>query len=138
MNPVITFFKKLSSSDHRQAQRRQMPMLVAYYWDGATPMAHEIRNISSSGFYLLTTERWQLGTIVTMTWQRTDTAAADSSTQHHIKVLSKVIRVDEDGVGFAFIPVETNGADRTKTSVTSPVGKKALGRFLEQLTTTTW
>jgi len=133
MNPVINFFRKLSSYDHRQSERRQTPMLVAYYWDGATPMAHEVRNISSAGFFLLTKERWHLGTIVTMTLQRTDTAPADSETQHHIAVLSKVVRMDEDGVGFAFIPVETNRADPAKTPVSRLVGKKDLGRFLEQL-----
>ena len=108
-------------------------MLVAYYWDGATPMAHEIRNISSTGFFLLTKERWHLGTIVTMTLQRTDTAPEDSGTQHHIAVLSKVVRMDEDGVAFAFIPIETTTDHQVKTSLSIPVGKKALARFLEQL-----
>jgi hypothetical protein len=108
-------------------------MLVAYYWDGATPMAHEIRNISSTGFFLLTKERWHLGTIVTMTLQRTDTAPADSGTQQHVSVLSKVVRMDEDGVGFVFIPIETTDAAQLKTSLSRPVGKKALSRFLEQL-----
>ncbi len=108
-------------------------MLVAYYWDGAAPMAHEVRDISSTGFYLLTQERWHLGTIVTMTLQRTDNSNFDSGTQHHIAVMSKVVRLDEDGVGFAFIPVETTGTDPTKPCASRPVGKKALGRFLEQL-----
>jgi hypothetical protein len=133
MNPVINFLKKLSSSEHRHAQRRRTPKLVAYFWDGSSPMAHEVSNISSTGFYLLTKERWHLGTIVTMTLQRTDAAPADSGMQNHISVLSKVIRLDEDGVGFAFIPIETNGNDSTRPSVSRPVGKKALNRFLEQL-----
>ena len=133
MNPVINFFRKLSSSDHRQAERRRTPTLVAYYWDGATPMAHEVQNISASGFYLTTKERWHLGTIVTMTLQRTDKAYAESGTQHHIAVLSKVVRMDEDGVGFAFIPIETTAADPSRNSMSRPVGKKSLGRFLEQL-----
>jgi hypothetical protein len=133
MNPVINFFKKLSSYDHRQAPRRQTPLLVAYYWDGAAPMAHEVRDISSTGFYLLTQERWHLGTIVTITLQRTDNSNFDSGTQPHIAVMSKVVRLDEDGVGFAFIPVETTGPGPTKPAASGPVGKKALGRFLEQL-----
>ena len=133
MNSVINLIKKLSSYDNRQSQRRQAPMLVAYYWDGATPMAHKIQDISSSGFFLLTKERWPLGTIVTMTLQRTDNSNFDSGTQPHIAVMSKVIRLDENGVGFAFIPAETTSTDPTRPSASRPVGKKALSRFLEQL-----
>jgi hypothetical protein len=92
-------------------------------------MAHPVQNISSTGFYLLTKERWHPGTIVTMTLQRTCDAHVNPSAEHYIAVQSKVVRFDEDGVGFAFIPLETQVEDLKSR----PVGKKALGRFLEQL-----
>jgi len=129
MKSVTNWFKRLSYSEHRKAQRMKSPLLVAYYWDGSAPISHQIQNISSTGFYLSTQERWLPGTMVTMTLQRTDIALGHSGIEPHIAVLSKVVRLDKDGVGFAFMPLESQeGGLKSR-----PVGKKALGRFLEQL-----
>jgi hypothetical protein len=129
MKSVTSLFMRLSSTEHRKSQRMKSPLLVAYYWDGAAPTAHPIQNISSTGFYLVTKERWLPGTMVTMTLQRTDIALGHSGVEPHIAVLSKVVRLDEDGVGFAFIPLEAHPGDPKS----KPVGKRALSRFLEQL-----
>ena len=131
---VRSWFRKMSSFDHRRTQRLGSPLLVAYYWDGSVPVAHEIRDISSSGFYLVTTERWHLGTVVTMTLQRSDIVHRDANGENYVSVLSRVVRLDEDGVGFAFVPLETRGSNKRKVVPKSkPVGKKALCRFLDQL-----
>jgi hypothetical protein len=122
-------FKRLSSSEHRKARRMKAPLLVAYYWDGSAPTSHAIQNISSTGFYLVTKERWLLGTMLTMTLQRTDIAHGHSSTEPHIAVLSKVVRLDEEGVGFAFVPLDSHPGDLKS----KPVDRKALVKFLEQL-----
>jgi hypothetical protein len=127
MKSVTNLLMRLSSSEHRQAERIKAPLLVGYYWDGAAPAAHAIQNISSTGFYLVTKERWPLGTIVTMTLQRSDIVHGNSGAEANIAVLSKVVRLGEDGVGFAFILLEARGLKR------GPAGKKALSRFLEQL-----
>jgi hypothetical protein len=107
----------------------QAPLLVAYYWDGAAPMSHTIQNISLTGFYLVTAERWLPGTMVTMTLQRTDIALGHSGTKTHIAVLSKVVRHDEEGVGFTFVPLDGHSGDLKS----KPVDKKKLLGFLEQL-----
>jgi hypothetical protein len=134
METVRVWIKKLSSFDHRRAQRLESPLLVAYYWDGSVPVGHEIRDISSSGFYLVTTERWHSGTVVTMTLQRSDIVHRDVNGDNYISVLSRVVRSGEDGVGFAFVPLETKGSRKKDVSPRSrPVGRKALYRFLEQL-----
>jgi PilZ domain len=129
MTSVTSWFKRLSFAEHRKAQRMKAPLLVAYYWDGSTPASHAIQNISSSGFYLVTKERWLPGTMVTMTLQRTDMALGHSGTETHISVLSKVVRLDEDGVGFAFIPLDAHPGDLKS----KPVGKRELNRFVEQV-----
>jgi len=67
--------------------------------------------------------------MVTMTLQRTDIALGHSGTEPHISVLSKVVRLDDDGVGFTFIPLDSHPGDLK----TKPVDKKALLRFLQQL-----
>ena len=129
MKSVTSWFKRLSSPEHRKAQRTKAPLLVAYYWDGSVPASHQIQNISSTGFYVVTKERWLPGTMVTVTLQRTDMARENSGTEPHISVLSKVVRLDEYGVGFDFIPLEPHPGDLKSR----PAGKKALTRFLEQL-----
>jgi hypothetical protein len=129
MTSVTSWIKRLSAPEHRKAQRMKAPLLVAYYWDGATPASHAIQNISSSGFYLVTKERWLPGTMVTVTLQRTDMARENSGTEPHISVLSKVVRLDEHGVGFSFIPLEAHPGDLKS----KPVGKRALSKFVEQV-----
>ena len=108
-------------------------MLVAYYWDGSVPMAHEIQNISSTGFYLLTDERWHLGTIVTMTLQRTDIEDAKTHPEGYIIVPSKVIRLGADGVAFEFVPHSDKASSDTNGRTRGSTGRKALGRFIERL-----
>ena len=44
-------------------------------------------------------------------------------------MLSKVVRLDKDGVGFSFIPLE----EQPGSLNSRPVGKRALGQFLEQV-----
>jgi hypothetical protein len=127
MKSATNWFRRLS--DHRKAQRLKSPLLVAYYWNGAAPKSHEIQDISSTGFYLLTQERWHLGTIITMTLQRTSSAPMKSGEENHISVRSKVIRAGEDGVGFTFIPQEPE-IDGPNSA---PAGRKAINRFLDQL-----
>jgi len=129
MKSVTSWFKRLSASEHRKAQRMKSPLLVAYYWDGSAPTSHQIQNISSTGFYLVTKERWLPGTMVTMTLQRTDISLGLPGSEPHIPVLSKVVRLDDDGVGFAFVPLDAHPGDLKS----KPVDKKTLVRFLDQL-----
>jgi PilZ domain len=102
MNAMKSWFGRLSPPDRRNANRRRSPQLVAYYWDGAVPVAHHIRDISSTGLYLHTDARWYPGTLVMMTLQRTDKSSYARS-ERSIAVQSKVIRWGPDGVGLEFI-----------------------------------
>jgi hypothetical protein len=133
MESVKSWIKKLTSSDNRKTLRTESPLLVAYYWDGSVPIAHEIRNISATGFYLLTRERWHLGTVVTMTLQRTAGAKESSDTKQYISVLSKVVRLGQDGVGLAFVPLEAKSSDSAKIPRNKPADRKTLDSFLEHL-----
>ena len=133
MGSIRSWFKRLLSYDHRQGERLEAPLLVAYYWDGSVPTAHKLRDISATGFYLFTTERWRPGTIVTMTLQRSDTIALNPSDEHYISVHAKVVRLGEDGVGLVFVPVESKRSDSTQTSKSKVADKKALRKFLDHL-----
>jgi hypothetical protein len=93
---------KSSSGDRRSTERYITPHLAAYYWTGAQASPHSVRDISSTGTYLVTEDRWHPGTLLMMTLQKPVTAA-DTRSSRSIRVQSKVIRSGTDGVGFAFV-----------------------------------
>jgi hypothetical protein len=87
---------------HRpRAERRESPALVAFHWDGSAPRQNHVANISSSGAYLLTNERWRNGDIVSLTLQRS--GILETSNHHRFTVQAKTIRRDDKGVAVAFL-----------------------------------
>lgn len=100
-NSLKAWLKNWLSSDRRRAPRQPLPGLVAYYWTGSAPRAYQIADISATGFYLLTEERWYPGTMVLMTIQRTDSDGQNP--EDSIAVQSLVVRWGSDGLGLAFV-----------------------------------
>jgi uncharacterized membrane protein (UPF0127 family) len=90
-----------SNGDRRRSKRHPLPGLVAYYWTGGTPQAHQIGDISSTGFYLLTKERWVPDTMIRMTLQRP--GPKGDQAEEAISVISRVVRWGENGVGYEFV-----------------------------------
>lgn len=92
---------KQKRSEERRAVRLPMPGLVAYFFTGGSPRPHPIKDISVTGFYMCTQERWLPGTIIRVTLQMVDhdgKAGRDSITVH-----SRVVRWGPDGGGFEFV-----------------------------------
>jgi hypothetical protein len=109
------------SDDQRVAPRECIPGLAAHFWTGGAPQVHGIRDISTHGLFVVTTERWYLGTRVRITLARTDDT--DRRPPRSIAVEAEVIRWGNDGVGLKFIlqdtqiarsadPLPFHGADR--------------------------
>ena len=133
-NKRITLIKWLQnwlSSDRRRADRQALPGLVAYYWTGSTPRAYQIADISSSGFYVLTEERWFPGTMVLMTLQRTDRTG--KNLDDSIAVQSRVVRWGSDGLGLAFVLSRAVDPNNGESLRENGADKKTLDRFLERL-----
>jgi hypothetical protein len=124
--PPKSWLDRFWSPDPRRAPRDASPRLAAYYWTGAAPAAHDIRDISSTGMYIVTEERWYPGTLVLMTLQRTDDG--DELTERSVAVLSRAVRWGEDGVGLQFILPRGQGGQRTDGA-----DKKTLEKFLSGL-----
>lgn len=91
--------------DHRTARRKRWPRLVAYDSTGGMLEVHGVKDMSASGLYLMTEERWPLGTQVTMTLQRTD-GMDDNPRNNTITVQLRVVRWGRDGVGLMFMQSE--------------------------------
>jgi len=99
--PDLVIGEVARPQDRRRADRQSLSGLIAYYFTGGSPEPHKIGNISVTGFYLHTDERWMPGTVVRMTLQRAGSKGDDPSDT--ITVNSKIVRWGSDGEGFEFI-----------------------------------
>jgi hypothetical protein len=91
------------SGNRRRGERVEFPGLVAFYFTGGAPLPHEIVNISSSGLYLRSKDLWSPNTLVRMTLERQDATRAEPKS---ISVLTRVVRVDDHGIGHEFVTRE--------------------------------
>ena len=123
------FHEMFLSGERRRAARLKAPRLVAYYWDGAAPAPHNIRDISFTGFYLLTDAHWYPGTLITMTLQTT--YKSEDGARRYIAVQSIVVRVDVDGVGLAFAAQEFHAPTKELNIEGKLADKKTLHEFLK-------
>jgi hypothetical protein len=109
----------------RKNLRASLPGLTAYFWTGATPLPHTIRDISYTGLYVVTEERWYPGTLIQMTLKKTGKDGAKSEVS--IALHAKALRWGNDGVGLEFVVRDPrnphNGADGAS--------RVELDRFLE-------
>jgi hypothetical protein len=117
--------------DMRKAPREMTPGLAAYYWTGSAPKAHNIRDISATGMYVVTEERWYPGTLILMTLQ--DSNDGPESVEHSISVHSRAVRWGNDGVGLQFIPQDAAADVKGLNPMVHGVDKKELNQFLEWL-----
>lgn len=122
---------KVEDTDRRRSPRVPTENLVAYCWTGGSPLVCSIANVSQSGLYLVTDERWLPGTRVMMTLQkdRLETALPEIS-----RVESEVVRWGEDGIGCRF--VESGFVDLNTGQVVEGeiFDRAAFQRFLEHVT----
>jgi len=95
-----------SAPDRRTARRKRWPRLVAHDSTGGVLEVHGVKDMSASGLYLMTEERWPLGAPVTMTLQRTD-GLDDDPRNNTVTVQLRVVRWGTDGVGLSFVQQET-------------------------------
>ncbi len=88
-------------AERRSAERRSVDQFAAYRWNGSELTQEVVRDISSTGLYIFTEERWQPGTVVFLTLQREGPLEMDP--ERRIEVQAEVVRCGEDGVGLAFV-----------------------------------
>jgi hypothetical protein len=117
--------------DMRKASREMSPGVAAYYWTGAAPKAHSVKDISSAGLYVVTEERWYPGTLILMTLQAE--GGGEGGVEHSIAVHSRAVRWGNDGVGLQFILQEAPAASKGPNPLTHGVNKGELDQFLAQL-----
>jgi hypothetical protein len=127
---LSTWVGTVLSPHKRRSTRFVKPPLAVYYWTGDQPEPREIANISSSGLYLLTDERWYPGTRVSMTLQRTD--LDNKARKEWISVDVRIVRYGADGVGGAFLFSDSGTQGFANSD--NCADKKTLERFIKRLT----
>jgi hypothetical protein len=126
---LSTWVWSVLSPYKRRSTRLLKPPLAAYYWTGDQPEPRVIANISTSGLYFLTKERWYPGTRVSMTLQRTDLDG--EARKEWISVDVRIVRSGVDGVGGAF---QFSGSGPYGfASSENCADKKTMERFVKRL-----
>ena len=126
LRPPRGWLERWWSPDPRKAPRDAAPGLAAYYWTGGPPESHAVKDISATGLYVVTEERWYPGTLVLMTLQVTD--AGEEVSERTICVHSRAVRWGKDGVGLQFL-LQKDSEDPSMAAA----DRKALDRFLQRL-----
>ncbi|HEX3893587.1 MAG TPA: PilZ domain-containing protein [Terracidiphilus sp.] len=90
-----------SPPDRRRGERRSSPELAAYLWMGNLPKQAGVRDISATGVYLLTRERWTPGDVVSITLQRR--GPLEGSFERRVAVQARAVRSGDDGIAMSFV-----------------------------------
>ena len=133
IRPTGSWLQRWLFPDHpdlRKAPRDPAPGLAVYFWTGGAPQAHSIRDISATGLYVVTAERWYPGTQVRMTVTRKD--RGEQPAERSITVETRAIRWGSDGVGLEFVLQNARKLRRGQPSTSGEVDSKQLDQFLKR------
>ena len=86
----------------KRAPRHVDPGVNAFYWDGGAPSARQLKDISMTGAYLYTSDRWYLGTLIELMLQSAS-EAGEGGSKKDLSVLCRVTRHGADGLGVKFL-----------------------------------
>ena len=104
MKSLRSWFEKTfppEESQRPRAERRSVPGLEAIHWTGSSPGLDIVRNISATGMYLVTRERWPQGEVnpVRLVYPELN----DDSPERQVTLETKTARWGEDGMGLTFV-----------------------------------
>jgi hypothetical protein len=119
--------------DARKSARLPVAGLVAHFFTGGAPVAHEIRDVSSTGLYVITNERWYPGTIIRMTLSKPDVGQPPA--ERSITIQAESMRWGNDGVGLRFVLAAQGKSAQGMSNELGTVDSRQLGQFLKGVPT---
>jgi hypothetical protein len=134
VRPPKNWLERWWSPDPRKAPRELSAGLAAYFWNGSTPKPHTVSNVSGTGLYVVTEERWYPGTLVLMTLQKA--GESERIAERSIQVMTRAVRWGNDGVGLQFVLPDQQEGRKGRTPQAPHIdgaGRKELARFLKDL-----
>jgi hypothetical protein len=126
--PLFARFLRWLYPEQRKTNRHAMPPLVVYLGAVRTSKVFPVGDVSTSGFYMLSQERWLPGSEMPVTLQRTDGEDIPAT----ITLLAKVVHSGPDGVGFSFA-VSGSEAEGADAQPGIWAGEDDLNQFLDGL-----
>jgi len=115
--------------DPRKAPRESLPGLTAYFFTGGTPVGHGVKDISLSGMYVFTQERWYPGTMIRMTL----TDRHEPTVERSITLNAAVMRWGNDGVGLRFVLASPKDRNRGYEGTAEAADVYQVAQFLDRL-----
>jgi PilZ domain len=97
---IRNLLTQIGLAERRRDQRTDANGLTASCSTGSEQKKVRIGNISPTGLYLVTEERWQVGTTVVLTLG--EKSSFEDSSRSQVKLWTRCVRVDEGGAGLAF------------------------------------
>ena len=117
--------------NQRRAKRYPIPGVVAYYWTGGATYSYHVGDISATGLFLLTKERWAPGTLIQMMLQKQDGSV--NTLENSLSVLSELVRWGENGAGFNFILTDYDNVPDYGVLPGEAIDRKSVERFLTKI-----
>lgn len=119
----------MEPGDPRKVGRSEVEGLIAYFFTGGAPEAHQVREVSATGLYVVTAERWYPGTIIRMTLTKPDVGQAPDD--RSITIQTRAVRWGNDGVGLEFLVDDPQASRQRQQILLGGVSGKQLKRFLK-------
>src|SRR6266568_1623578 len=102
MRSLKSWFEKAFAEGLKpRAVRRNVPGLEALHSAGPGSELDNVKDISATGIYILTKERWPQGEVSTIKLTCED--QPKEALDHEVVVQAKTVRYGDDGVGLAFV-----------------------------------
>ncbi len=103
MSSFANFIARLLHTERRKDGRVPARGVEAFYRTNTEERPARIRDISATGLYLITGERWPPESNVTVILRRKEFLGRSESSQ--VQIRARVARWGEDGVGLTFVPL---------------------------------
>jgi hypothetical protein len=100
-NQWKSWVRRLGYPEKPRAERRIPLGFVAWQANSPASQRSTVKDISSSGLYLQTKERWPVGEVIPLAIEIEGWLEKGAGQQ--IALQARVVRTDEDGVGFSFV-----------------------------------
>jgi len=127
--PLMKRLMRWIVPDQRVANRHAMPPLIAYLGLVRSSKEYKVGDISVAGFYMVTEERWILGTGFPVTLERIDEMGQGQT----LTVYSTVVRTGPDGVGFSFLRPANEEQHATEAGGAARLDLTKVAQFLRGL-----
>lgn len=117
MSLIRNLFIKAGLFERRKDGRFHPHGLYAHYSTGKERKRLKIRDLSVTGGYLLTRERWSPGQTIVLTLEKR--SLFEVSPHSQVRLRARTVRIGEDGVGASFVPAHLDQAVWTKAVTTA-------------------